>query len=179
MTAATHRYDCCNNGVKGFLKKDIEPSESDLLSAFLFNRAFIIHKMYLARWLNCSEMAIVIQWALEQAMLPYRKSFFLKLASGELTYKEIALEMKLNPRAVDDLRDHLFEKLEIKGRVCFAMYAIRQGIVAFKIKEKRKEKKNKLVYQLIAHTVHNKTSYGFGAYFCFHILAYRLHCTRA
>lgn len=40
------------------------------------------------------------------------------------------MRMKLNPRAVDSLRDHLFEKLEVKSRVGLAMYAIRQGIVA-------------------------------------------------
>jgi len=68
--------------------------------------------------------------ALERAMLTAQEILFLKLASSDMTYKEIAMQMKLNPRAVDSLRDHLFEKLEIKSRVGLAMYAIRQGIVA-------------------------------------------------
>ena len=42
---------------------------------------------------------------------------FLRLACTEMTYKEIANEMHLNPRAVDNLRDNLFEKLEVKSRV--------------------------------------------------------------
>ena len=69
--------------------------------------------------------------ALESALLAPQELIFLQLASSDLTYKEIALKMKLNPRAVDSLGDHLFEKLAGKSRVGLAMYAIRQGIVAF------------------------------------------------
>jgi two-component system invasion response regulator UvrY len=39
--------------------------------------------------------------------------------------------MNLNPRAVDNLRDNLFEKLEVKSRVGLAMYAIRHCIHTF------------------------------------------------
>ena len=55
---------------------------------------------------------------------------FLKLASTELTYKEVADKMSITPRAVDSLRDHLFDKLEIKSRVGLAMYAVKNGIVS-------------------------------------------------
>ena len=54
---------------------------------------------------------------------------FLQLSCSELTYKEIAQEMKLNPRGVDNLRDNLFTKLDVKSRVGLAMYAIRHGLV--------------------------------------------------
>jgi len=47
-----------------------------------------------------------------------------------MTYKEIAQQMKLNPRGVDNLRDNLFTKLEVKSRVGLAMYAIRHGLVS-------------------------------------------------
>jgi DNA-binding NarL/FixJ family response regulator len=54
---------------------------------------------------------------------------FLKMACSEMTYKEIALKMKLSPRTVDTYRDHLFEKLELKTRTGLAIYAIKNGIV--------------------------------------------------
>jgi two-component system, NarL family, invasion response regulator UvrY len=56
---------------------------------------------------------------------------FLKLACSDLTYKEIARQMNLNPRSVDTLRDHLFVKLDVKSRVGLAMVAIKQGVVTF------------------------------------------------
>jgi DNA-binding CsgD family transcriptional regulator len=54
---------------------------------------------------------------------------FLKLVCTELTYKEIAIQMKLNPRSIDTIRDSLFTRLDVKSRVGLAMYAIRHGIV--------------------------------------------------
>jgi DNA-binding CsgD family transcriptional regulator len=48
-----------------------------------------------------------------------------------MTYKEVALRMKLNPRAVDAIRDQLFIKLDVKSRVGLAMIALRHGIVNF------------------------------------------------
>lgn len=58
-----------------------------------------------------------------------REIEFLKLASTEMTYKEIAQEMHLSPRTIDGYRDDLFEKLNIKNRVGLVLFAIRQGIV--------------------------------------------------
>jgi DNA-binding NarL/FixJ family response regulator len=54
---------------------------------------------------------------------------FLKLASTEMTYKEIADAMNLSPRTIDGYRDTLFDKLNIRNRVGLVLYAIRQNIV--------------------------------------------------
>jgi DNA-binding CsgD family transcriptional regulator len=54
---------------------------------------------------------------------------FLKLVAQELTYKEIAQIMKISPRTVDNYRDALFLKLNVKSRVGLAVYAIKSGIV--------------------------------------------------
>jgi DNA-binding CsgD family transcriptional regulator len=39
--------------------------------------------------------------------------------------------MNLNPRSVDNLRDQLFTKLDVKSRVGLAMVAIKNGVVTF------------------------------------------------
>jgi DNA-binding CsgD family transcriptional regulator len=56
---------------------------------------------------------------------------FLKLASTEMTYKEIANTMKLSPRHIDSHRDALFSKLDVKSRVGLVIYAVKNGIVNF------------------------------------------------
>jgi DNA-binding NarL/FixJ family response regulator len=48
-----------------------------------------------------------------------------------MTYKEIASELNLSPRAIENHREILFEKLDIKSRVGLALYAVRNGIVSF------------------------------------------------
>jgi DNA-binding CsgD family transcriptional regulator len=39
--------------------------------------------------------------------------------------------MNLNPRTVDNLREGLFTRLEIKSRVGLVMYALRHGLISF------------------------------------------------
>jgi DNA-binding CsgD family transcriptional regulator len=54
---------------------------------------------------------------------------FLRLASTDMTYKEIATLMKISPRTVDNYRDSLFIKLNVKSRVGLAIFAIKSGVV--------------------------------------------------
>jgi two-component system, NarL family, invasion response regulator UvrY len=117
-------------GVKGFLKKDIHPTELNFAINAVVQSGFYYSQQVSGKMANLFRSNNGNLMVLERAILSTQEIIFLKLASSDMTYKEIALEMKLNPRAVDSLRDHLFEKLEVKSRVGLAMYAIRQGIVA-------------------------------------------------
>jgi two-component system invasion response regulator UvrY len=54
---------------------------------------------------------------------------FLKLASTDMTYKEIATVMEISPRTIDNYRDALFLKLNVKSRVGLAIYAIKSGVI--------------------------------------------------
>lgn len=118
------------SGVKGFLKKDIHPSELSLAIHSVVQSGFYYTQQVSGKLANLFRNKNGSIMALERAMLSEQELFFLKLASSDLTYKEIAMQMKLTPRAVDGLRDILFEKLEVKSRVGLAMFAIRKGIVA-------------------------------------------------
>ncbi len=118
-------------GVKGFLKKDIHPTELNFAIRSVVQSGFYYSQQVSGKMANLFRNGNGNTMALEKAMLTNTEINFLRLAASDMTYKEIALQMKLNPRAVDALRDHLFEKLEIKSRVGLAMFAIRQGIVAF------------------------------------------------
>ena len=68
---------------------------------------------------------------LMKSMLSETEMDFLRWTCTDLTYKEIASEMKINVRTVDNLRDNLFAKLEVKNRVGLVMYSIRNGIKTF------------------------------------------------
>ena len=57
-----------------------------------------------------------------------RELQFLKLCCSEMTYKEIADIMKINHRTIDNYRDQLFEKLDIKSRTGLVLYALKTGI---------------------------------------------------
>ena len=117
-------------GVKGFLKKDVHPSELKFAIHSVMQSGFYYSNHATGKLVNLfrnGQGSITIQ----NSMLSEQEINFLKLACSDLTYKEIAQKMGLNPRSIDTLRDHLFIKLDVKSRVGLAMIAIRHGIATF------------------------------------------------
>mgnify|MGYP003500981191 FL=1 len=45
-----------------------------------------------------------------------------------MTYREIADKMFLSPKTVDNYRDSVFSKLNIKNRIGLVLFAIKKGI---------------------------------------------------
>jgi len=114
-------------GVNGFLKKDIHPAE--LRNALLTVAA---GEYYYSNHTTTKIASLFRkQSVLENSILNDREIEFLKLASTDMTYKEIAQAMHMTPRHIDTYRDALFTKLDVKSRVGLAIYAIKNGIVTF------------------------------------------------
>lgn len=65
----------------------------------------------------------------EGVTLTERETEFIRLCVSEFTYKEIADKMKIAPRSVENYRENLFEKLQMKSRVGLVLFAIKNGIV--------------------------------------------------
>ncbi len=116
-------------GVKGFMKKDIHPTE--LLSAI---ESVYEHGYYYSSHTSSKLASLLMDSddnskSFERIMMSELELKFMKLVCSEMTYKEIASELKMNPRAIDGMRDTLFTRLDVKSRVGLAMYSIKHGIV--------------------------------------------------
>jgi two-component system invasion response regulator UvrY len=118
-------------GARGYILKDIEPSEFRQALKAVAERGFYYSELVSARLIhNLNKMGD----AADTDRLPIpngREKEFLQLVCSELTYKEIADKMCLSPRTIDGYRDALFEKLNVHTRVGLALYAIRNGLVNF------------------------------------------------
>jgi two-component system, NarL family, invasion response regulator UvrY len=118
-------------GVRGFLKKDIHPDE--LKNAL----ETVVEQGYYYTNSTSGKIAALFKKSkgeasnLEKNTLTETEIEFLKLASSDLTYKEIAMQLHLSTRVVDNYRETLFEKLNVRSRVGLAIYAIKNGIVSF------------------------------------------------
>jgi DNA-binding NarL/FixJ family response regulator len=55
---------------------------------------------------------------------------FLEFCCSELTYKEIATKMSLSVHTIDNYRDALFQKLELKSRTGLVLYALKNNIAS-------------------------------------------------
>lgn len=118
-------------GVKGFLKKDIHPDELKFAIHSVVQSGYYYSNHTTGKLVNLFRNNPEGHMSLYKAMLTDQEIEFLKLVCSDMTYKEIAQRMGLNPRSVDTLRDQLFTKLDVKSRVGLAMVAIRHGIVTF------------------------------------------------
>lgn len=117
-------------GVKGFLKKDIHPEELKFAIRSVMESGYYYSHHVTGKLVNLFRNTLE-DLAQKKNLLNEQELQFLKLSCSELTYKEIAGKMQLSPRAVDALRDQLFNRLDVKSRVGLAMYAIRHGLVSF------------------------------------------------
>jgi len=118
-------------GVRGFLKKDINPDE--LRHAL----EIVVEQGYYYTNATSNKIAALFKKSkgetsgLQKSSLTETEIEFLKLSSTDLTYKEIAMQLNLSTRVVDNYREGLFEKLNVRSRVGMAIYAIKNGIVSF------------------------------------------------
>jgi len=118
-------------GVKGFLKKDIHPDELKFAIHSVIQSGYYYSNHTTGKLVNLFRNKPDGNMSLHKAMLTEQEVEFLRYACSDLTYKEVAQKMGLNPRSVDSLRDQLFTKLDVKSRVGLAMVAIRHGVVTF------------------------------------------------
>ncbi|HZG23656.1 MAG TPA: response regulator transcription factor [Chitinophagaceae bacterium] len=117
-------------GVKAFLKKDTHPAELEFAIESIVANGFYYSQNSSGKLAN-AYLNPNRSFGTPPVKLSENEIRFLKFSSTELTYKEIAKQMFISPRTVDNYRDSLFDKLNVKSRVGLAMYALKNGIVNF------------------------------------------------
>jgi len=110
-------------GVKGYLLKDAEPFEVEQALEKV-SQGEVYYPEFVARLLVDS-----INHPVDKNRLQVREIEFLKLASTELTYKEIAEQMSVSVRTVDGYRDALFEKLKVKSRIGLVLFSVKNQLI--------------------------------------------------
>ncbi len=118
-------------GVNGFLKKDIHPSELKEALLTVAEGEYYYSNQTTVKIASLFRKKTDKHSALERSILTDSEIEFLKMASTDMTYKEIARAMQMTPRQIDSYRDSLFTKLDVKNRVGLAIYAVKNGIVTF------------------------------------------------
>ena len=118
-------------GVKGFLKKDMNPFELKQALILVNEGQYYYGNQAMDKLSGIVRNSNEHSDLLKRNILTDTEIQFLRLCSSDLTYKEIASQMNMTPRRVDHFRDHLFEKLDVKSRVGLAMYAMNTGLTVF------------------------------------------------
>ncbi|HTS45392.1 MAG TPA: response regulator transcription factor [Puia sp.] len=114
-------------GAKGYILKNIDPEELKNALDSIVKKNF-----YLSEYISGKIISGLHKDADRQeepVVLTEKEKDFLRLICSEITYKDIAAQMYVSPRTVDEYRNHLFEKLKVKSRIGLVLYAIRSGLV--------------------------------------------------
>ncbi len=116
------------NGAGGYLVK--ESRIADVVQAIrtIHEQGYFLNELISAKMLrsiqdNPTPGALQVQ-------LSDNEITFLRLCCSELTYKEIASEMKLSPHTIDNYRQELFDRLAIKSRTGLVLFAIKNELYA-------------------------------------------------
>ncbi|MFT4024959.1 MAG: response regulator transcription factor [Flavihumibacter sp.] len=114
-------------GCRGYLLKDCTQAElhralTEILERGFYYSDFVTGKLIHTIHKEEKTPAPVFK-------LSDREMEFIKYAASEMTYKEIAITMRLSERTIDGYREALFEKLQVRSRVGLVLFAIRYGLV--------------------------------------------------
>lgn len=109
-------------GACGYLLKESSPRELFEAVTTIVNKGMYINELVSGKMIRS------LTAGNEPVFSPNEVSF-LKLCCTELTYKEMADQMFVSPRTVDNYREALFQKLNLKSRTGLVLYAIQNDIV--------------------------------------------------
>ncbi|PWT76275.1 MAG: DNA-binding response regulator [Bacteroidetes bacterium] len=115
-------------GTRGFLKKDIHPAELKNAIDMTVRTGYFYSDQLTGRLMSMLKSGDAEHFSLNNTILSDNEMNFLRLASTEMTYKEIS-KMNTSARNVDNWRDALFTKLHVKSRVGLVLYAIKNGVI--------------------------------------------------
>jgi len=114
-------------GVKGYLCKDIEVEDMHRALETIASNGYYYSEIA-AEVLN-QNLGNTGKKDDAAVYLSENEREFLKLATTEMTYQQIADKMNLSPKTIDGYREALFHRLHVKTRVTLALYAVKHGIV--------------------------------------------------
>ena len=110
-------------GAGGYILKGSTPSDLVIAIKAIIEKGFFINEMVSGRLL------FSLKKEDPKPIITEKEHTFLQYCSTELTYKEIADLMNISPRTVDNYRESLFAKLNIKTRTGLVVYGIKNDLI--------------------------------------------------
>ena len=119
------------NGAKGYILKDSEPIELKAALKDVLEKGFYHSELVSGKLIQAINHLDDARPKKEEdfPQLNEKELEFLKWNCTDLTFKEIAVEMGVSPRTIDNYRDALLQKLDCKSRIGLAVWAIKKGLV--------------------------------------------------
>ncbi len=112
-------------GACGYVLKEAKPKELLFAITTIHRTGVYVNEMVTGKLLRS------VSKTSHKTEFSKKELEFLSLCCSEMTYKEIADQMMISPRTVDNYRESLFLKLNLKSRTGLVLYAIQNDIFKF------------------------------------------------
>ncbi len=112
-------------GAKGYLLKDVNPESFEFAMKMVIEQGFYWNGKMESAMRNSDEFDTARK---KEKKLTDKERLFLQLSCSELTYKEIAAEMGLSPKTIENYREAVFKRFEVRTRVGLVIYCIKSNL---------------------------------------------------
>ena len=116
-------------GASGYISKSADPSLLSKVITTVFHTGFYIGDLVKKDFFRKENTFGRKGAFIGKQPLSSNEVEFIRLASTNLNYSEIATKMGVRPKTLENYRDSLFLKLEIKNRAALALYGFRNGLI--------------------------------------------------
>jgi len=114
------------SGAKGYITKNADPEKlKEAIDIMIEKGAYLPENLSLQLMNGIRNNVSGEQKEMQK--LSDKEILFLRLLCKELNYQEIATQMFLSPRTIDDYRKKLTRKLNVKGKSGLIVYAMNNG----------------------------------------------------
>jgi len=112
------------NGAGGYVLKESKPT--DLVHAM---KTIAQKGVYLNEQVTGKLIHTLHKDGTPEVSLTQKEINFIEYCCSELTYKEMAVKMNVSPYTVENYRESVFQKLQIRSRTGVVLYAIKNELV--------------------------------------------------
>ncbi len=112
-------------GAKGYLLKDVNPESFEFAMKMVIEQGYYWNGKMESAMRNSDEFDAAKN---KEKGLTEKERIFMKYACSELTYKDIAGQMNLSPKTIENYRESVFRKFEVKTRVGLVIYCIKNSL---------------------------------------------------
>jgi len=118
-----------SSGACGYIPKNADPAILANAVISVYENGFYLGKWAKKEYFSRSGTVKKREGFSGKQFLSAKELQFMNLAATNLSYKEIAAEMNVQPKTVENYRDSLFRKLDLKNRAALALYGYKNGLL--------------------------------------------------
>lgn len=129
FTAEDAILNAINRGACGYVSKTADPDQLIFALTGIAKSGYYFSNFSKKQKITGTENPKKPKGFHGKQVLSEKEIQFIRFAATNMTYKEIAVKMNVQPKTVENYRDSLFQKLGLNNRAALTYYGIQNGII--------------------------------------------------